>query len=161
MISFELKHPYSTLNAPQIVKLGPIKKNKYLTFYSDFDALSKWHEPDITQIFFAWSIEHMNPKFDENNNHKLHPGVFPSWTRSCSQIQEQIDQKIPWNSFKNPQICCQFIYSYEAQDCKSVGKKRRTTPKAQCQIWSYIFEFQNIFLSYLDVSRFRANWIFR
>ena len=47
-----LMHPYDTLNVPHIVKFDCSYKNnnnKYLalTPISTFDALSKWHEPDI------------------------------------------------------------------------------------------------------------------
>ena len=40
MISFELMHPYNTLNVPQIIKLTAVKKdnnNKYLAFNTNFD----------------------------------------------------------------------------------------------------------------------------
>ena len=49
MISFELMHPYKTLKVPQIVKVKQITITNiwHSTPISTFDALSKWHKPDI------------------------------------------------------------------------------------------------------------------
>ena len=56
MVSFELMNPYNTLNSATVKKDN---NNKYLTLNTNFDALSKWNEPDISlfPITLLWQFD--------------------------------------------------------------------------------------------------------
>ena len=82
MISFELMHPYN-LNVPQIVKLDLITITNiwHSTPISTFDALSKWHEPDI----------HANYTYFHAS---LHGWQIRKWDFSCTKFPKE-DCKAP------------------------------------------------------------------
>ena len=54
MISFEWRHSYNTLKMPQNFKTQPrLKNNNNLSF----EALSKWHDPDISMYLQLYNIQ--------------------------------------------------------------------------------------------------------
>ena len=102
MISFELMHPYNTLNVPQITR-PQLKKIRITNSWLSkpiltFNALSKWHEPDINKEFNL--ISHQGILFQQR-----------SFRLICSLNFEKV--VIPYHSMqfssnRGKSLTCQF-----------------------------------------------------